>query len=374
MIITNSNVTASAKSSYEKITAQSVKFTSHNDVNSSQSFLLQKENCDSLEMNFTQTESGERANAQDEKNTLLPEQSGLKSKYLHRAGDINFSPATPANLKEMLIGRMIEALTGKPLKLEKVNTASNISLSRSSQSVQMGIFNVGVSNPRNGFSITTETATMEKESVSYSAVGEVKTADGKIISFDLNLSMSRSTESYMQSTIGFKPEVFQTNRLVDPLVINYAGTAASLTNEKFDFDLDSDGKTDRISFAGSGNGFLALDKNGDGKINDGSELFGPQSGNGFDELRKYDEDGNGWIDEADSVYEKLQVWTKDNNGNDILYKLKDLDIGAIYLNDTKTQYGMYDASGNQQGMMQSSSIFLKDSGGAGTISHIDLLV
>ena len=61
----------------------------------------------------------------------------------------------------------------------------------------------------------------------------------------------------------------------------------------------SDGRKDNISFVQPGSGFLAVDKNNDGKINNGKELFGPNTGNGFDELAKYDSDGNQWIDESD---------------------------------------------------------------------------
>ena len=75
--------------------------------------------------------------------------------------------------------------------------------------------------------------------------------------------------------------------------------------------------------------FLALDKNGDGRMNDGSELFGTASGDGFKDLAAYDEDGNGWIDENDSIYSQLKIWTKDENGKDHLIDLKDADVGAI---------------------------------------------
>ena len=58
---------------------------------------------------------------------------------------------------------------------------------------------------------------------------------------------------------------------------------------------------------GSGSGFLALDKNGNGKIDDGSELFGTKSGDGFADLAEYDSDGNGWIDEKGRVYVLYEV-------------------------------------------------------------------
>ena len=66
----------------------------------------------------------------------------------------------------------------------------------------------------------------------------------------------------------------------------------------------------KISFVGSGSGLLALDKNGDGIINNGTELFGPNTQDGFSELSKYDSDGNGWIDENDSVYDNLRICGK----------------------------------------------------------------
>ena len=85
-------------------------------------------------------------------------------------------------------------------------------------------------------------------------------------------------------------------------------------------------------------GFLALDKNSDGIINDGSELFGTKTGNGFSELAEYDSDGNGWIDENDEVYDQLKVWVKDENGKDTLLSLKEANVGAICLGSSKTTF------------------------------------
>ena len=63
-----------------------------------------------------------------------------------------------------------------------------------------------------------------------------------------------------------------------------------LSDQTFYFDLDADGKEEEISVL-NGSGYLALDKNGDGVINDGSELFGTKNGDGFADLARYDEDG-----------------------------------------------------------------------------------
>ena len=67
--------------------------------------------------------------------------------------------------------------------------------------------------------------------------------------------------------------------------------------------LGGDGWRRRISWMKPGDGLLAYDRNADGKANDGRELFGPQSGDGFGELAALDSDGNGAIDEGCSCEE-----------------------------------------------------------------------
>lgn len=208
----------------------------------------------------------------------------------------------------------------------------------------------------------------ESESTSFSVDGVVRTADGREIDFNLELSMSRSFSQYYE-------EHYEYNKIqyTDPLVINLDGNIAELSDQKFFFDLDCDGEMEEISFLGSGSGFLSLDLNGDGIINDGSELFGTQSGNGFADLAKYDVDGNGWIDENDPIFEKLTIWTKDENGNDVLYKLKDVGIGAIYLRSAATEFSLNSAKDNSNnGVIRSTGIFLYENGGVGTMQHLDL--
>lgn len=209
----------------------------------------------------------------------------------------------------------------------------------------------------------------EEEVTSFSSTGVVKTADGRSISFNVNVEMSRNFEQYMEN---YKSEEIV---LRDPLVINLDSAPANISDQTFFFDIDADGKKDEISMLGKGSGFLALDKNNDGVINDGSELFGALTGNGFEELAKYDDDGNGWIDEADEIFTKLKVWTKDENGKDILLSLKDADLGAIYLNSVSTEFSVNNIETNQQNaQVRSTGIYLKESGGSGSIQQIDFAV
>ena len=123
-----------------------------------------------------------------------------------------------------------------------------------------------------------------------------------------------------------------------------------------------------------GSGFLALDRNNNGFVDDGSELFGPQSGNGFDELAAYDEDRNGWIDENDEIFDKLRIWTLDEEGNKTLLALGQVGVGAIYLGNIRSEYGLKTMGNDSLGQIRSTGVFLKENGEVGTIQHVDLAI
>ncbi len=209
----------------------------------------------------------------------------------------------------------------------------------------------------------------EKEDVDFTARGVIRTADGKEINFSLRLEMSR--EAVESSSLRIRAG----DALKDPLVINFDGNAAQLTGQSFAFDIDSDGTDETLPGLGQGRGYLALDLNDDGMINDGSELFGPQSGNGFQELAAYDTDGNQWIDENDAVFGRLAVLTRDENGITALHNLRSLGIGALYLPNRSTSFDLKEQTGDGLlGRIRASGIFIRDDGTAGTVQQIDLKV
>ena len=210
----------------------------------------------------------------------------------------------------------------------------------------------------------------ESEQTNFAASGVVHTADGKEISFTVSLSMARSYQEESDVSI----RLGDARQKKDPLVINFDGNAVQLTSQRFKFDLNSDGKTEDINFVAGGSGFLVLDKNGDGKINNGSELFGAQTGNGFAELSAYDSDRNGWIDENDAAYAQLRVWTKDSAGKDQLTTLKQANVGAINLSNVATPFDLKDSNNALLGQIRSSSVYLTDDGKAGTVQQVDLTV
>ena len=220
-----------------------------------------------------------------------------------------------------------------------------------------------------GVIFTSSETYFEAESVNFSASGTVETADGRSISFDMRLAMERSY--YEQHNLEIR--IGDAARTVDPLAINLGSGPIGLTDAKFAFDLDGDGSAESISFLTGQAGFLALDKNGDGRINDGKELFGTASGDGFKDLAVYDEDENGWIDEGDSVFKELKVFNMNADGSASLLSLGEAGVGALYLGSVQTRYS-FKQEGELQAEMRKSSVYLKENGTAGCLHHIDLAI
>lgn len=104
----------------------------------------------------------------------------------------------------------------------------------------------------------------------------------------------------------------------DPLVLDLDGNGYDLTEagEGARFDIDADGQLDRTAWVKGGDALLVLDRNGNGRIDDGRELFGDQNGaaNGFLELAKFDRNKDGRIDQRDPVFRALQLY-RDLNGD-----------------------------------------------------------
>ena len=205
----------------------------------------------------------------------------------------------------------------------------------------------------------------EVEQLQFSAAGVIKTADGRDIAFTLALQVQRANEQKQHIEI----EVGEA--LVDPLILNFGGSAADLSPGTFQFDLQANGQAEDLPLLGSASAFLALDRNHDGQINNGSELFGPATGQGFSELAQYDSDQNGWIDENDQVFADLRLWQPAADGKSNLASLAEKSVGAIYLNSVSTPFTYKDAAGQALATTSATGVFLQENGTAGTIQELN---
>jgi len=121
------------------------------------------------------------------------------------------------------------------------------------------------------------------------------------------------------------------SRQVDPLVFDLDGNGVDLTTAENGvlFDMDGDGTPDKTAWVAGRDALLALDRNGNGRIDDGRELFGEQNGaaDGFAELGRFDEDGNGVVDGRDPVFNSLILLHADGG----MTRLRDEGITGIRL-------------------------------------------
>jgi len=213
-----------------------------------------------------------------------------------------------------------------------------------------------------GMEITATSRVVEEQSLDFSAQGKVITADGRELSFSLDLQLSRrfeQTES-VSLRMGDAP--------VDPLVLQLQPGFVEPSSQTFIFDLDGDGRMENVPVLQSGAFFLVNDRNGDGVVNTGLELFGPESGSGFSELANLDGDGNHWIDEADAAFFNLRLWQPDSEGKGNLISLLEAGVGALSIDSVSSPWQM------EQGSLSESGVFLYENGGAGHLGEMLLSI
>lgn len=266
-----------------------------------------------------------------------------------------------------LLNEIIERITGEKCRAAPANFAAlpgqDSSLSRLSQ--------LSAPTDRPVRVIEWQSRTVEQidehEKTAVTASGTVHTADGRSISFDLGLRMCRDFSCRRESEESGRIE------LKDPLVINFTGQAAALSDRRFSFDLDADGAVESLPELATGSGYLAFDADHDGKIGDGRELFGAtgkNAGDGFADLARLDADKNGWIDEADPAFAALAVWFPDGQ----LQTLQETGVGALNLDSAYSPFALTDEQNNPRGQIWRTGVFLKENGEAGTLQQVDLAV
>jgi hypothetical protein len=217
-----------------------------------------------------------------------------------------------------------------------------------------------------GVEVQTEQVHYESESTDFAAVGQVVTSDGHKISFDYQLNMHRELLQKVTSDLQFGDAV----KKVDPIALNLSGGPVALREDRSGFDINSDGTAEQVALPAAGTYFLALDRNGNGTIDNGSELFGPATGNGFTELKSLDGDGNGWIDESDAAYAGLKLWSGAAGG---LESLSTAGVGALYVGKSAaTQFDLRSSANETMGQIVSSSVYLAEDGRPGAMAQVDL--
>lgn len=258
--------------------------------------------------------------------------------------------------RQRLIKLMIEAMLGHEIELPKPIKPAE----EGSEGVTQGEAAAQAAEPDQLVEVMD--TLLQQEQLNVVASASIETQDGQSLQLDLGFVLD-----WRQLDISKRRTTL--NALKDPLVLSLDGKIAGLTDARVKFDIDRDGKEDNLPGLREGSGFVALDRNGNGTIDDGGELFGARSGNGFGELATLDEDGNGVLDEGDSQFSTLQFWHPDHAP----IALVELGIGAILLRPLDTPFTHLGENGNQ-GVLRQSGLYLTEQGKGGWVQQIDLRV
>ena len=148
--------------------------------------------------------------------------------------------------------------------------------------------------------------------------------------------------------------------IFDPIALDLNGngieTLAANGHDGAMFDHERSGIRTATGWVHSNDGLLVHDRDGDGKITDGGEIFGDNTplkngqtaAHGFAALAELDDNGDGKVDAADKTFSKLGVW-RDLNHNGIseegeIFALKDLRIKSLNLGYTQADKDLGDGN------------------------------
>jgi len=200
----------------------------------------------------------------------------------------------------------------------------------------------------------------ETEATSFAASATLRTADGREIDVAAAFELVRS------QTTTISASVRHGDALKDPLVLSLTGAPPSLGDGTQAVDVDADGTAETVAALAPGTAYLVRDRNGNGVLDSGAELFGPASGAGFGELAALDEDGSGWVDEGDAAFAQLSLWSGAEGA--ALTSLAAAGVGALAASSIATPY----TYGSGTGVLAASSIFLYEDGRAGIAGELRL--
>ena len=153
----------------------------------------------------------------------------------------------------------------------------------------------------------------------------------------------------------------------DPIMLDLDGDGFELTShlQGAQFDILGAGRAANTAFVTGGDAFLALDRNENGVVDSGKELFGDQHGaaNGYEELRKLDSNGDGRINNKDEQFDALRLFRDNGNGRTEageLISLRDAGIKEIQLD-----YRNVDESAAGGNRLAQRAAFLREDGSKG---------
>ncbi len=210
--------------------------------------------------------------------------------------------------------------------------------------------------------VSVTTLSTEQQQLNFTMQGEFIIDNKKAnLNYQLNLHASYSSMRRIETTAA---------ALKDPLIIQFGTPSIGYINGYAKFDINNDHKQNDLPIFSGDVGYLVFDKNNNNRVDNGGELFGPTTNNGFSELAQLDSNNNGFFDNQDNKFSQVYIWqpkqAKTNNNEKSLSEqpnaqvnkqankqnlvsLSQAGIKAISLNAIATPFNFRDQSKGSKG-------------------------
>ncbi|WP_404479230.1 cadherin domain-containing protein [Novosphingobium sp. BL-52-GroH] len=137
----------------------------------------------------------------------------------------------------------------------------------------------------------------------------------RVTTVEVNFTLNITDATNVTSSVPFKMTFIRSGSTVPPIVLDLGEDGIEFVSYEVSnvyFDMDGDGVRDRTGWVDANDGFLALDRNGNGIIDDITEISFIADAVGaltdLEGLRAFDTNGNGLLDVADEHYGEFLVW------------------------------------------------------------------
>jgi len=293
--------------------------------------------------------------------------------------DLTYDKPKEAKLQVMVL--VLERFLGRQLSFSDfsfftANTAVNetrnatdfAELKQNLFTAATELVNIDGQSFQQGDLLSIEQWTTSKQQLNYQVQGTFNLNEQEL-SLNYNFALSSESTSYSKTEI-------TAAALKDPLIVQFGSQGLGAIIGQKDFAINKDDIIDNLPLFSGDVGYLVFDKNNNQQADNGSELFGPKTGQGFAELALLDSNKNGFIDAEDQQFEQLYLWqpSESNTQAEQWLSLKEAKIQAISLSAINTPFDFYDQQGQIQAKLRQSSFAISDEGYGRGVHQVDVRI